>query len=451
MDFLERSRITSAGTDDAPRVSTDEDALRRCGLSKSYLDAGDYERARETMGTLWRRAGERPSVEGLGAHAAAEVFLQAGRLTGAIGGARRVEGAQEAAKNLFTEGALLFERLGDSEKVAESRAELGLCYWREGAFEEARTVLRSALDALPGTGGEQRGATLVRLAVVEFSARCYDAVLELLEEAAPLVEESGSDYLKGCFHNHRAVTFRTLADAGDDTEMRDRALVEYTAASFHFEQAGHTRYHAHTENNLALLFNNIGRHEEAHRHLVRARSLFDALKDTASVAQCDDTLARVLTAEGRLEEAERAAAAAVRGLEEGDRQALLAEALTTLGVAQARLGRHEDARCILVRAAETADDAGDRAGAGAAALALAEELSEHMTSGEICEAFARAHDLLEGSRDFATLARLSACARRAVDSLSSPRDDDPAEPFAPCGSAEERWAALLSEGGGAAL
>jgi Bacterial regulatory protein, Fis family len=62
-----------------------------------------------------------------------------------------------------------------------------------------------------------------------------------------------------------------------------------------------------------------------------------------------------------------------------------------------------------------------------------------MTSGELCEAFARAHDLLEGSRDTLILARLSACARRAVDSLSAPRGDA-AEPFAPRGSAEERWA-----------
>jgi tetratricopeptide (TPR) repeat protein len=439
MDFLERSRTTSAGADAADSVSPDDDALRRCGLSKSYLDAGDYERAREAMGALWRRAGERPSVAGLGARAAAEVFLQAGRLTGAVGGARRFEGAQETAKNLFTEGALLFERLGDPEKVAESRAELGLCYWREGAFEEARAVLRSALEALPGGGGERKGSALVRLAVVEFSARRYDAVLELLEEAAPFVEGSGSDYLKGCFHSQRAVTFRTLADAGDDAGMRDRALVEYAAASYHFEQAGHTRYHAHTENNLAVLFNNIGRHEEAHLHLARARPLFAALKDTASVAQCDDTLARVLTAEGRLEEAERAAADAVRGLEEGDRQALLAEALTTLGVAQARLGRHEDARRSLALAEETAAAAGDRAGAGAAALALAEELSAHMTSEELCEAFARAHDLLDGSRDPATLARLSACARRAVDSLSAPRDDA-SGPFPPRGSTEKRWA-----------
>ncbi|MFN2414733.1 MAG: tetratricopeptide repeat protein [Pyrinomonadaceae bacterium] len=438
MDFLERSRAAAADAAAGGRVSPDEDALRRCDLSKSYLDAGDYEAAREALGALWRGAGARPAVEGLGARAAAEVTLQAGRLTGAIGGTRRMEGAQEAAKNLFTECALVFERLGDAPKVAEARAELGLCYWREGAFDEARAMLRSALEALPDADGERRGATLVRLAVVEFSARRYDEVLELLEQAAPHVESSASDYLKGCFHNHRAVTFRALADSGEDAPMRDRSLVEYAAASYHFEQAGHTRYHAHTENNLAVLFNNIGRHEEAHRHLERARQLFAALKDTASVAQCDDTLARVLTAEGRLEEAERIAASAVRVLQEGDRQALLAEALTTLGVAQARLGNHEEARRSFKRAEETADAAGDRAGAGAASLALAEELGEHLTSGELCEAFARAHDLLGGTRDAATLARLTACARRAVGSLTSPRAEA-VDGGAARAQPEERW------------
>lgn len=438
MDFANYSRTSTAGTSAGAGTSREEDALLRCGLSKSYLEAGDYERAREVMGGLWRRAGERPSVEGLGGRAAAEVLVQAGRLTSAIGGARRLEGAQEAAKNLFTEGAALFEQLGDRKKVAEARADLSLCYWREGAFDEARAVLRSALDALTREDGDQTAAALVRLAVVEFSARRFESVLELLEEAAPLVEASGSDYLKGCFHNHRAVTFRTLADAGGDAELRDRSLVDYAAASYHFEQAGHTRYHAHTENNLAILFNNIGRHGEAHHHIARARSLFAGLKDTASVAQCDDTLARILTAEGRPAEAERAAAASVRAFESGDRQALLAEALTTLGVAQARAGRRDEARRSFARAVETAQAAGDRAGAGAAALALAEELGPHMQAGEMCDAFARAHDLLADSRDPATLARLAACARRAVDSVAASRADEGEEDGGQ-GSPEDRW------------
>ena len=438
MDYVNipRTSAAAAGPDASGEAArTDEDALRRCRRSQSLFQAGDFEGAREALGELWPGAGARPAVEGFGARAAAEVLVQAGRLTSALGGSRRSAAAQEAAKNLLSEGAELFERLGDAKKLAEARAELGLCYWREGAFEEARVLLRSALEVLPPEEGEQRATTLVRLTTVEFSARRYEAVLALLGEAAPLVEASRSDYLKGCFHNHRAVTLRALADAGDDAELRDRALVEYAAASFHFEQSGHTRYHANTENNLAFLYNTIGRHAQAHEHLARARALFAALKDTTVAAQCDDTLARILVAEGRFEEAEAAARCAVRALEGGDRQALLAEALTTLGVAQARAGRPAEARASLARAAEVADAAGDRAGAGLAALTLAEELGGHLGAGELCGAFARAHELLSGTRSAVLLARLNACARRALESSSSPGADACAD----AGSPEERW------------
>ncbi|MDT7777997.1 MAG: two-component system, OmpR family, response regulator [Acidobacteriota bacterium] len=424
MGITNHSRTSRVGADASSDVaaSRNEEACLRCEMSRSFLEAGDYERAREAMGWLWHRAGERPSVEKLGERAAAEVLLQAGRLTSTLGGARRIDGAQEAAKNLISESAAVFERLGDVKKVAEARAELGLCYWRQGAHDEARVVLRTSLDALSGEDGDQLAVTLIRLSIVEFSAKRYETALTLNEDASPLVESSESDALKGCFHSHRALTFRTIADIGGDSELRDRALVDYAAASYHFEQAGHTRYQAYTENNLAMLFNNIGRQTEAHGHIERARSLFQALKDVGSVAQCDDTCARILIAERRFDEAERTVRAAVRSLETGDRQALLAEGLATLGLAQARGGKHAEARRSFRRAIETAEKVGDRAGAGAAALALAEELSAHMTAGELCEAFARAHDLLSDTRSHDTLARLIACARRAVETLAQSRD-----------------------------
>jgi CheY-like chemotaxis protein len=414
MDTTHRSRTISVGV----VASRDEEAQLRCGMSKSFLEAGDYERAREVMGELWHRAGERPAVEGLGARATAEVLLQAGRLTSTLGSARRIEGAQEASKNLVSESAAIFERLGDVKKVAEAHAEMGLCYWREGAYDEARVVLRTALDALSHADGDQTAITLIRLSIVEFSANRYEAALGLLNEATPLAESSESNALKGCFYHHRALTFRTLADAADDAELRDRALVEYAAASYHFEQAGHTRYQANVENNLANLFNNIGRHAEAHERLDRARPLFIALKEMSSVVQCDDTRARIFIAEGKFAEAEKAVSASVQSAEVGDRQALLAESLTTLGLAQARAGKYSEARRNLTRAVETAEAAGDHAGAGLAALTLAEELGDGMTARELCEVFDRAAALLTNSQNTVTLARLSACARRAVATLS---------------------------------
>ncbi|MDT7689574.1 MAG: hypothetical protein QOE46_2333 [Acidobacteriota bacterium] len=430
MDIADRSQAPRAGAV-TPR---DEETCLRCGLSKSFLEAGDYERARESLSSLWRRAGERPDTEGLGARAAAELLLQAGRLTGAIGDARRLDGAQEAAKNLLSEAATAFERLGKAKKVAEAQGELGLCYWREGAYDEARVVLRAALDKLSREDGDQRAVVLMRLSVVEFSTKRYEEGLRLNDEAAPLVEASTSDALKGCFHNHRALTYKTLAESDGETGLGDRSLVEYAAASYHFERAGHTRYQAHTENNLANLLKNLGRHAEAHDHLDRAHTLFVLLKDTGGTAQCNDTRARVLIAEGRFDEAAKAARAAVRSLEESDRRALYAESLATLGLAQARAGRHAEARRNLLLATSTAEAAGDRTGAGQAALVLLEELCAHMTAREMGEAFERAHDLLSDSPSPDTLARLMACARRVVSAASSTRAPLPE------GSPEQRWA-----------
>src|SRR5215207_1240956 len=86
-------------------------ARQCCLLARREEDAGDYETARRIMSPFWQRAGEWPELEGLSEVARAEVLLRAGSLTGWIGSARRVEGAQEVAKDLVSESISIFERL----------------------------------------------------------------------------------------------------------------------------------------------------------------------------------------------------------------------------------------------------------------------------------------------------------------------------------------------------
>jgi tetratricopeptide (TPR) repeat protein len=422
------------------RTLVEDGAKTRCRISRGYEEAGDYERAREALGEFWGRVGERPKVDGLAPDAAAEVLLQAARLTGALGSAKQVGGSQEMAKNLVSGSMAIFERLGDEKKVAEAQSELGLCYWREGDFDSARVMLREALGRLPASEAEARVSALIRLSMVERTANRYDAALEVLAEAAPLVGACESDALKGRFHNQYATALENLSRAEGRPEKLDQALIEYTAASFHFEQAGHTRYLARVENNLGFLFHTVGRYREAHEHLLRARELFARLKDVGSVAQVDETRARVFIAEGKFVEAERVAHGAARALEAGGEKSLLAEALTTRGVALARVGRHSDANLCLRRAVDTAEEGGDPEGAGQAALTLAEELGDLLTARETREIFERASALLANSQNPSTLKRLNACARRAVEALAP----SPAALAAPAlegdgATAEERW------------
>ena len=160
------------------------------------------------------------------------------------------------------------------------------------------------------------------------------------------------------------------------------------------------------ENNLAYLLLTLGRLAEAHEHLDQAERLFTSLRDKGSAAQVKETRARVYLAEGRRAEAERAARAAVELLRDGNQQALLAEAQTTLGVALARLDRYGEARAVLESAVTNAGQAGDGEGAGRAALTVVEELGGQLPTAELCSIYQRADQLLAGAVHEETVRRL---------------------------------------------
>jgi DNA-binding NtrC family response regulator/predicted negative regulator of RcsB-dependent stress response len=400
---------------DDPSLNQAERAQLRCQFAKELEDSGNYEAARKAMGGFWQRIGDRPHLDGLDQHVTAEVLLRAGALSGWIGSANQIEGAQEIAKDLISESAALFETLQETEKVAEAHIDLAICYWREGAFDEARLTLREVLSRLGDKDSEQKGRALLNSAVVDiFSSRFNDA-LQTLTEAAPLFEKNQNESAKGRFHLNLAIVLKKLGAAEKREDYTDRALVEYAAASYHLEQAGNTRYRAIVENNLGYLLFARGKFTEAHEHLDRAHLLFASLKDSVHTAQVDDTRARVLLAQKRNSEAEKVVRLAVRTLDKGDEQSLLAEALTTHGVALARLGRYEESRLMLERAMEVSSQVGDSEGAGVAALSLIEELGERLTEEGTIALYERADQSLANSQNSETLVRLRLCARRVLD------------------------------------
>jgi len=255
--------------------------------------------------------------------------------------------------------------------------------------------------------------------MVEVDAHRFNEAVRLYSEAAPLVDRSEDHALKGSFHIEYGLVFRRLAAPENREDYLDRALIEYAAASFHFEQAGNRRYLARVENNLGYLFFTIGRYKEAHNHLNRARRLFLELRDVGTGAQVDDTRARVMLAEGRDREAERLARSSVKTLERGGEQALLAEALTTYGVALARTGKNALARITLQRAAEIAQTAGDLEGAGRAQLSIIEELGEQTAAKELVTIYQSAAELFKQSQDPSSIKRLVACASEVIKSLGA--------------------------------
>jgi tetratricopeptide (TPR) repeat protein len=249
---------------DDSTVTRNERARLRCQLSKKLEESGDYEGAQATMGELWSRIGERPTLDGLDRGTAAEVLLHVGLLTSCIGSVRQIEGAQEAAKTLIRKSITIFKELQNEEKVAEAQTDLAICYWREGALDEARRLLQEVLPRLHNTSKELKLKTLLRSALVEVTATHYGDALRIIMGAVPLLDENNNDALKGKFHGQLANVLEHLGAAENREDYIDRALIEYAAASFHFEQAGNTRYCARVENNLGFLYLTINKFDEAH-------------------------------------------------------------------------------------------------------------------------------------------------------------------------------------------
>jgi CheY-like chemotaxis protein len=398
-----------------PALSRDARAQIQCQIAADFEHRGQYESAREALGELWQGVGQRPALKGLSELTAAEVLLRAGTLSGWLASAAQDRAAQAAAKDLISESITRFEALNELIRAAAAQSDLGYCYWREGAYDEGRVLYVEALKRLTdGSDTELRAKILMRLAVVESASGRYHEALRILTGSARLFDESNNDALKGKFHNDLACVLTNLSKAERRSDYTDRAIIEYTAASHHFEQAGHTSYRARAENNIGFLLHSAGRHEEAHEHLNCARHLFITVSDRGSVAQVDETRARVLLAQGKTRGAESAIREAVRVLSKGGEQGLFAEALTTQGRVLSKLGNFIESVNTLRRAADLAETAGAVEDAGRALLSLMEEHADRITEHELLDAYERAHNLLKETQDAETITRLRVCAIRIV-------------------------------------
>ena len=366
---------------ESQNLSVNDRAELCCEAAKEFENKGEYEKARNALRDYWSGIGERPKVEGLESNTSAEVLLRAGVLTGWIGSRNQITNAQERAKDLLSESQAIFESQRNRKKIAEAQTELALCYWRTGDIDEARDYLKEALSLL-STDSELKAKVIIRMAIVERGASHHDKALRILTKHISLFERIHSHTLKGSYYDTLGNALEDLSVLKKRSDYVDRALIEYAASSYHFEQAGHRCYLASVENNLGMLYFRINRCDEAHEHLNRARRIFSSLKDVSAVAQVNETRACVFLEQGYVTDAERVARLAVQKQEKSGQQALLAEALITHGRALARLKRYGAALVAFRRAVDLSEQTGNTARAAQAALAAFREIGDHLVVWE---------------------------------------------------------------------
>ena len=394
------------------RQARDWQARRACEESRRLERAGDYEGARVALRVLWcGRIGERPRLAELPEDTRAEVLWRVGSLSGWLGSANQVPGAQEFARDLLTESITLFESLGEQDKRAEAMGDLALCYWRLGAQDNGRALFQQAVDA--AQKAETKLRTLTNASTVEISSGRYGDALALLNTAAAFLAEVSDDASHGRYHGQRGLVYRGLGG----TENLDHALIENSAASMYYAKAGHIRYLAVVENNIGFIHMLLGRATESLTHLDKARAIFVSLKDSRMVAQVNDTRARVFLGEKRFADAESAIFAAIATFEKGDDSSLLAEALTTAGSIFARSGKYDRAREAFNRASQVAAKAGDSHLGAVAQLRMIEDLGSVLTRAELLAAYRGADQFVGDDASQSELESLRVCGDVVLDRL----------------------------------
>ena len=360
---------------DTSHLTANQAADLRCRTALELKDRSEYDAAREAMFPIWNGTiGSRPDTKGLHDTIVPEVLLTTGILTGWLGSRSEIKKADDYARDLITESMRLYEALGDSKKVAEARAEIGYCYWRSGANDEARIWFSEALKRLT-TEGNARANALIGLSFVEWAESRYQNSLKVLTDNTQLFEKITNHTFKGTYHNQIGINLRAIASASKGrTDYFTRAIQHFRTADEHFKVAKNLVYRAHVKNNIANVLRDLRRFKEAHQYLEQARRLFMRVRDKVRVAQVDDTRAQVFIAERKYEQAELIARTAARSFARAGRQCFLAETLINQGIALARMRESARAQFIFQQAIEIAHQVGALNMAGLAALTMMEEV-----------------------------------------------------------------------------
>jgi tetratricopeptide (TPR) repeat protein len=395
-------------------LTSSEEIQVYCTIGREQIDAGNYDAASRILRPWWL-FGSWPKLDGLNQKSSADLLFTTGELAGFVASTQQIPRGQRHGEELLIASITLFEQLRFRKRAAEGRIELALCYYRQGLFDVGRSILARVLSELSAEDWELRSLALIRLASLERHAGRLKDALTRLHEATDIVELSGP-WATSRRHLELASTYKdlALAETVEDAYLFD-AKHFYLKALQEFEAVGNHRYVAIVENNIGFLLLNQHAYQQSEYHLLRSSRVFDAFSDVVRGAQVNETLARLYVATEQYFSAQDAIQKAIHVLERTDGEALLAEALTTSGFVESKLGNYTKAKSFLHAGCSVAERCGDYEGVGRALLILLEELGEQLEIPEKIETLEKLKALFATTHQSAMQFRI----KKYLESLGS--------------------------------
>ncbi len=417
---IKKMKIVENSIDYANYTATEINTMAKicCQKARRFEDAGSYATAESVMQPFWNGVGTRPHTERLDEDVKAEVLLRCGVITGWIGNNKSIPHSQEWAKDLISESLFIFETLGLAERAVEAQIELAPCYWRGGAFDEARIFLSMTIEKIKfdeAISDDIKALAYLRRAVLGNDEGLHREAIYYLEQGSKFFDSDKNPSLKGKYHNQMGIALQSIGDSQNNPEFLDRALIEYSAAGLFFEEAGHKRYAAFVENNIGMVYFSLKKFAEAHEHFESAKKIFTNLKEHIFVAQVDESIAKALIGQGLPELAERFARRSSAAFEKAERFALMIESQITLGIALARMKKFEQARIEFENAEQIANRMTLPNLAGLAVLTLLEELQAQFSPAEFTAYYNKADRYFGNRPEIETLRRMRKIAAHLIN------------------------------------
>lgn len=228
----------------------------------------------------------------------------------ALGMLETARGNLEAGKDYLTRAADVL----NGDLLVKAQTQLAFAYCRGGETAECRVLLES----VPADCFDR----LLIEAIIETELKPERAIATLARVQDPL-----SPGMEARLHNQRALALRKLGEL-------DRAIQEYEAAIYWFEQLGSDCLPL-VINNLARVYMVYGQFEMAHRYVDRAIQLLEG--DNDHLAKALDEKAQIYLAE-HSPDALRFATKSVELLKKSDKLEWMVESLRTLAQAHGKDG-----------------------------------------------------------------------------------------------------------------
>lgn len=210
-----------------------------------------------------------------------------------------------------------------------------------GDYSDALRAVSLVIERSDDPSGKL--AALLLKACIEWRQGDLVASLKTLNEGGPLVDLAPAD-LRGKYFGQRALAHRGLGET-------DAALVDYEQARDCAHEVGNLRTEASIRNNIAVIYNESGRRDEALRELECAARVFSQLHDDLNLGNCYDTRAQILISMANYNEALRYSEKAVRLLADDPSLdgALAHHGLAMIGVGLSHLRKPESIEAFNAR------------------------------------------------------------------------------------------------------